>query len=127
MPLQDWIYNLEEGTGSKVIKMAVAVMGFVALAGLFDALAYQSFPNEEAMETAQLARNLSRGKGFTTQTIRPLSIYLLRMQAPPGQAAGVLSRPAPDLSTPSTATIRSIQRGSAIATICSGPTPCAIR
>ena len=100
MPLQDWIYNLEEGTGSKVIKMAVAVMGFVALAGLFDALAYQSFPNEEAMETAQLARNLSRGKGFTTQTIRPLSIYLLRMQAPPGQAAGVLSRPAPDLSTP---------------------------
>jgi hypothetical protein len=100
VPLQDWIYHLEEGAGAKVIKVAVAVLGFVALAGLFDALAYQSFSSEEAMETAQLARNLARGKGYTTQTIRPLSIYLLRRQAPPGQAAGVLNRPVPDLTTP---------------------------
>jgi hypothetical protein len=83
-----------------MLKVAAAVMGFVALAGLFDALAYQSFSSEEAMETAQLARHLARGQGYTTQTIRPLSIYLLRKQAPPGQAAGVLSRPVPDTSTP---------------------------
>ena len=51
------------------------------------------------MEMAQLARNLARGKGYTTQSIRPLSIYLLRRQAPPGQAADVLDRPVPDLST----------------------------
>jgi hypothetical protein len=100
VPLQDWIYHWEEGAGAKVLKVAAAVMGFVALAGLFDALAYQSFASEEAMETAQLARNLARGRGYTTQTIRPLSIYLLRKQAPPGQAAGVLSRPVPDLCTP---------------------------
>jgi Dolichyl-phosphate-mannose-protein mannosyltransferase len=100
VPLQDWIYHLEQGTGAKVIKLAVTVMGFVALAALCDALAYQSFSSEEAMETAQLARNLARGKGYTTQSIRPLSIWLLRKQAPPGQAAGVLDRPIPDLSTP---------------------------
>jgi hypothetical protein len=100
VPLQDWIYHLEEGAGAKVIKVAVAILGFVALAGLFDALAYQSFSNGEAMETAQLARNLARGKGYTTQTIRPLSIYLLRRQAPPGQAAAVLNHPVPDLGTP---------------------------
>jgi len=100
VPLQEWIYQLEEGTGAKVLKVAVAILGFVALAGLFDALAYQSFSSEEAMETAQLARNLSRGKGYTTQTVRPLAIYLLRKQAPTGQAATVLSRPTPDLSTP---------------------------
>ena len=52
------------------------------------------------MEAAQVARNLARGKGYTTQTVRPLSVYLLRNQAPPGQAAGVLRQPAPDLSTP---------------------------
>jgi hypothetical protein len=100
VPLQDWIYHLEEGAGAKVLKVAAVVMGFVALAGLFDALAYQGFSNEEAMETAQLARNLSRGKGYTTQSIRPLSIYLLRKQAAPGHAAGVLNRPVPDLCTP---------------------------
>jgi len=100
VPLQDWIYHLEEGIGAKVIKLAVAVMGFVALAALFDALAYQSFSSEEAMETAQLARNIARGNGYTTQSIRPLSIWLLRKQAPASQAAGILDRPIPDLSTP---------------------------
>lgn len=100
MTLQEWIYHWEEGGGAKVLKMAAGVLAFVAVAALFDALAYESFSSEEAMETAQLARNLSRGKGYTTETIRPLSIYLLRQQAAPGQAAGVLSKPVPDLSTP---------------------------
>lgn len=100
MPLQDWIYHLDEGVGAKAIKIAAAILGFVTLAGLFDALAYQSFSSEEAMETAQLARNLSRGHGYTTQTIRPLSIWLLRKQAEPGQAAAVMNRPVPDLCTP---------------------------
>ena len=102
MPLQEWIHHWEEGAGAKVLKVAAAILGFVVVAALVDALAYprQCFSNEEAMETAQLARNLARGKGYTTQSLRPLSIYLLRKQAPPGQAAGVLRHPAPDTSTP---------------------------
>jgi hypothetical protein len=98
--VQEWIYHWEEGTGAKILKVAAAVLAFVALAGLFDALAYEGFSSEEAMETAQLARNLARGKGYTTQSVRPLSICLLRQQAPTGQAAGVLRQPLPDLSTP---------------------------
>jgi hypothetical protein len=100
VPLQEWIYHWEEGAGAKLLKVAAAILGFVALAALFDALAYEGFSSEEAMETAQLARNLARGKGYTTQSIRPLSIYLLRRQAPAGQAAGVLRQPVADLSTP---------------------------
>jgi len=102
VPLHDWIYHWEEGGGAKVLKVTAAILGFIALAALVDALAYpaQCFSNEEAMETAQLARNLARGKGYTTETVRPLSIYLLRKQAPPGQAADVLNRPVPDLATP---------------------------
>ncbi len=100
MTLQEWIHHWEEGTGAKVLKVAAAVLAFSVLAGLFDALAYEGFSSEEAMETAQLARNLARGKGYTTQSIRPLSIGMLRQQAPPGQAAAVLAKPVPDLSTP---------------------------
>jgi hypothetical protein len=100
VPLQAWIYHWEEGAGAKVLKVAAAILAFAALAGLFDALAYEGFSSEEAMETAQLARNLARGKGYTTQSIRPLSIYLLRGQAAPEQVAGILRRPMPDLSTP---------------------------
>ncbi len=100
MPLQGWIHHWEEGAGVKVLKVASAIMGFVVLAALYDALAYEPFSSEEAMETAQLARNLARGRGYTTQSLRPLSIYLLRRQAPPGEAGGVMRQPAPDVSTP---------------------------
>ncbi len=100
MRLQELIHHWEEGAGAKVLKVAAAIMGFVVLAGLFDALASPGFSSEEAMETAQLARNLARGQGYTTQSIRPLSIYLLRRQAPPGQAARVLRQATPDVSTP---------------------------
>jgi hypothetical protein len=100
VPLQDWIHHWEEGAGARLLKMAVAVLSFAVLAGLFDALAWQAFSSEEAMETAELARNLSRGKGYTTQSIPPLSIYLLQRGGAPGQASQFLRRPVPDLTTP---------------------------
>ncbi len=78
MPLQEWIHHWEVGAGARVLRVTAAVLGFIAIAGLYDLLAFQSLSSEEAMETAQLARNISRGEGFTTQCIRPLSIYLLK-------------------------------------------------
>jgi hypothetical protein len=100
VPLQEWIHHWEVGAGAKTLKVAAAILGFVALAGLFNALTFQGAFSEEAMETAQLARNLARGKGYTTQSIRPLSISMLRKQAPPGEAVRVLRGPVPDITTP---------------------------
>jgi hypothetical protein len=100
VPLQQWIHHWEVGAGAQLLKIAAAVLGFAVLAGLFDALARQVFFSEEAMETAQLARNLARGKGYTTQSIRPLSICLLQRGGAPGQAAQILRQPVPDLDTP---------------------------
>jgi hypothetical protein len=77
VPLQEWIHHWEVGAGSRFVRRVAAVLGFIAIAGLYNMLAYQSFCSEEAMETAQLARNISQGRGFTTKTIRPLSIHLL--------------------------------------------------
>ena len=82
MPMQDWIHHWEVGGGARILKVTAAVLGFIAIAGLHDLVAYQSLSCEEAMETAQLARNISQGDGFTTQSIRPLSIYLLNGKAP---------------------------------------------
>ena len=95
MPLQDWIYHWGEGAGGRSLKVAAAVLGFVALATLYDVLAFEGFSSEEAMETAQVARNLSEGKGYVTKSIRPLSIYLLQRSGPAGVAL-----PAADLSNP---------------------------
>jgi 4-amino-4-deoxy-L-arabinose transferase-like glycosyltransferase len=90
VPLQEWIHHWEEGAGARVLKLTAAILGFVAVAGLYQLLAYQSFASEEAMETAQLARNVSQGNGFVTHTVRPLAIYLLN-----GKTQKI-----PDITTP---------------------------
>ncbi len=100
MRLQEWIHHWEVGAGAKLLRVLAAVLGFVAVAGLVDALAYPGlcFTSEEAMETAQLARNISRGRGYTTESVRPLAAYLIGREANPGEAAGVLRKPVPDVS-----------------------------
>jgi hypothetical protein len=100
VPLQEWIHHWEEGAGVQVLKVAAAVLGFAVVAALFDALACQGFSSEEAMETAALARNLARGKGYTTQSIRPLALYLMERGGTPGRAGQILRQPVPDLGAP---------------------------
>jgi len=98
MLLQSWIHHWEEGGGARVLKVAAALLAFIALASLYDLLCYESYSSEEAMESAQLARNLSEGKGYTTDSIRPLALYLLESAAEPGQSSKVLAQCVPDLS-----------------------------
>ncbi len=92
MPLQDWVHHWGVGGGARFLRMAAAVLGFVAVAGLYDMFAYQSLSSEEAMEMAQLAHNISNGNGFTTKSIRPLSIHLLNGKIP--------HKAAPDITNP---------------------------
>ncbi len=100
MRLQEWIHHWEVGAGAKLLRVLAAILGFVAVAGLVDALAYPGlcFTSEEAMENAQLARNISRGKGYTTESVRPLAAYLIGREANPGEAGRVLRKPVPDVS-----------------------------
>jgi hypothetical protein len=98
MPLQSWVHYWGEGAGARVLKAAAALLAFIALASLYDLLSYESYSSEEAMESAQLARNLSGGKGYTTDSIRPLALYLLESAAEPGQSSKVLAQRVPDLS-----------------------------
>ena len=60
---------------------------------------WRSFRNlgtQEAMDAAQVARNLAEGRGFTTQFIRPFSIYLVkkRNEAKFGDSSAEVRRPA---------------------------------
>ncbi len=82
------------------MKVAAAVLAFAVCACLYDVLAFQGFPCEEGMETAQLARNLSEGQGYVTKSIRPFSIHLLREAAPTEQQHAPIALPVPDLNNP---------------------------
>lgn len=75
--LQEMIHSFEEGAGARAIKWIGFTFVFVALAVAYDLRAYRNFSNPEAMDAAQVARNLAEGRGFTTHFIRPASLFFL--------------------------------------------------
>lgn len=74
--VQEMIHRLEVGGGVRYLRVGLAVLAVLLLTALYDLFCYRNFSTQEAMDSAQLARNLAQGKGYTTQFLRPLSLYL---------------------------------------------------
>src|SRR5471032_2881978 len=75
--IQSTIHKLEVGGGARYLRVVALVVAVLALAVGFDSCAYRNFSTPEAMDSAQLARNISEGNGYTTLFIRPFSLYLV--------------------------------------------------
>jgi 4-amino-4-deoxy-L-arabinose transferase-like glycosyltransferase len=76
--LQHLIHTLEVGRFSRwlqLLPLALAVMGLTVL---YDLNSYRGFNSPEAMDAAQVARNVAEGKGYTTDFIRPFSVFLVQ-------------------------------------------------
>lgn len=95
--LQEWIHLLEEGKGARIIKMTAVGLLLIALAALYDLRQFRNFTAPEAMDAAQLARNLAQGRGYTTSCIRPFSIYLIEKHH---DGSAMLKEGHPDLTNP---------------------------
>ncbi|HZI32231.1 MAG TPA: hypothetical protein VFF11_07805, partial [Candidatus Binatia bacterium] len=76
--IQELIHSLEEGRGSRWLKYLPLIVAVLGLVVLYDLRAYRGFSTVEAMDAAQVARNLSEGNGYTTDFIRPFSLYLVK-------------------------------------------------
>jgi hypothetical protein len=76
--LQEWIHKLEVGPWIRYVKMGLAGLALLGLLVGYNWRSFRNFSSQEAMDSAQLARNLSQGKGYTTSYIRPVSLYLIR-------------------------------------------------
>ena len=96
--LQEWIHQLEEGAGARYLMRAAALLVLLALALFYNQRQFQNFSTPEAMDMAQLARNLAEGKGYTTQFIRPVSLYLIQKHQSGTNLP--LASPHPDLANP---------------------------
>jgi hypothetical protein len=98
--LQELIYKLEEGSGVKGLRVVMALVALAALAVFYDLRCYRNFNSQEAMDGAQLARNLSEGRGYSTDFIRPLSLHLVKTHRE--DKSPMLRAPAehPDLANP---------------------------
>ncbi len=75
--LQELIHALEVGAGVRYLRTAALLLGILAIAILYDFREFQNFRHPEAMDAAQVARNVAEGRGFTTRYIRPLSMALI--------------------------------------------------
>ena len=76
--LQEWIHKLEEGEGTRYIKIGTLILVLLAVTVIYDVREFRNFSTQEAMDKAQLARNIAQGRGYTTRFIRPLSVHLIK-------------------------------------------------
>jgi hypothetical protein len=103
--LQNLIHRLEVGGGIRFFRIGLLVLGLFGLFGLYNWRAFKNMSSQEAMDAAQLGRNIAQGKGYTTLFVRPLSMYLLKKhcQETPGLAdsdPAQLKGMHPDLANP---------------------------
>ncbi|MEI6083356.1 MAG: glycosyltransferase family 39 protein [Verrucomicrobiota bacterium] len=72
------MFQIELGRGKVVLRWVVVALAAVALAIWYTASEFRGLEKREAQDLAQLARNISRGEGFTTSVIRPISLWHLK-------------------------------------------------
>jgi 4-amino-4-deoxy-L-arabinose transferase-like glycosyltransferase len=78
MLLQDLVHKIETAGSSRYLRYALGVLAVVLVLVAYDLRAYRNMAAPEAMDAAQLARNISQGKGFTTDFVRPFSMFLVK-------------------------------------------------
>ncbi len=80
MGIQEWVHALEVGEGRRYVKLAGSLLGLLFLLAVYDTREFRNFSTSEAMDVSQLARNISEGKGFVTDCIRPFSMFLVQRE-----------------------------------------------
>src|ERR1022692_4273359 len=100
--IQRLIHMLEVGAVSRYLRIFAFALGVISLAIRYDFNAYRNLAAPEAMDAAQLARNISEGKGYTTLLIRPFSLYLVQRHNEP-KTPVLLTNATPDFALIKTA------------------------
>lgn len=101
--IQDFIHKLEEGQGVRVVRWIALILCLAALTAVYDIREFKNFSSQEAMDMAQLGRNIAEGKGYTTDFIRPFSFHLQQRHAVQngrGDGSASLRGAHPDITNP---------------------------
>jgi hypothetical protein len=76
--LQEFIHKLEVAGGMRYLKFGLAILAVIGVIALYNIQSFKNMATQEAMDSAQLARNIAEGKGYTTSFVRPFSMYLFK-------------------------------------------------
>ena len=85
--MQNLVYQMDVGTGRRVIQTALFALFAFAMAALYTFSNFQGLREPRAMEEAQLARNLAVQGRLTTQCVRPLSMWRVAERSADGSAS----------------------------------------
>ena len=98
--LQTLIQKLEAPFGLRPVRYVSITLLVVMVWGIYDLRCFRNMSAPEAMDAAQLGHNLADGRGFTTDFVRPLSIYLVLQKNPDpsGRDAAFLKSGHPDIA-----------------------------
>jgi len=75
--LQDLVHKIELAVQQGRLRSMTVILGGLLLALCYNLRDYRNFATEEAMDCAQLGRQIAGGRGYTTLFIRPFSLYLV--------------------------------------------------
>jgi len=91
--LQRLVYAVEVGGIRKFLFGGAVFAAMLALAAYYGVSQFNGLASAEAMDQAQLGRNLAEGRGFTTWFIRPLAIGQFREMGVPDRQISLTSFP----------------------------------
>ena len=75
---QDLVHKVQVASSSRLLRLTLAFLAVMLLGLAYNLCAFKNMSAPEAMDAAQLGRNLAEGKGYTTLFIRPFSLYLVK-------------------------------------------------
>lgn len=75
--IQDIVYNVDVGIGVRLIKLGLFLLVLLSIMVLYTATQFRGLKDAEAMDLAQLGRNVMTHGRFITQNIRPASMWYL--------------------------------------------------
>ncbi|HMP73577.1 MAG TPA: glycosyltransferase family 39 protein [Kiritimatiellia bacterium] len=75
--IQDLVYNVDVGIGLKLVKTGLYLLLVLGLVSIYTATQFHGLNNAQAMDYAQLGRNIAHLGTFQTQVIRPAALHHL--------------------------------------------------
>ncbi|MCF7847556.1 MAG: glycosyltransferase family 39 protein [Kiritimatiellales bacterium] len=82
--LHDIVYSIDTGTGLKIIRASLYTLFLVVLILLYTATQFRGLKDAEAMDLAQVGRNITLQGGMQTKCVRPLTMWKISQVTPEG-------------------------------------------
>src|SRR5271154_6894858 len=76
--IQTTLQAVEVGKGQILARIIPLLTVLIFVGGMYDLVLYHGLNDAQSMDNAQLARQIFRGQGFTTEFLRPYAVAQLR-------------------------------------------------